>query len=126
MFPYAPWLCWLIPIVGAILTPLFALAHRNLRDYAPVAFAGASVIFSFSMMPDVHAGNLVNWQIPWVTSLGINLGVLMDPLSVLMASMVSGVGLLRARKEPCETFGVFYHQSIRLYDGGFRGKRISD
>jgi len=80
--------------VGAILTPLFALAHRNLRDYAPVAFVGTSVIFSFSMIPDVHAGNLVNWQIPWVPSLGINLGVLMDPLSVLMASVVSGIGLL--------------------------------
>ena len=94
LIPYAPWLCWLIPIIGAILTPLFALAHRKLRDYAPVAFAAASVIFSLSMIPDVHAGNLVNWQIPWVTSLGINLGVLMDPLSVLMASVVSGIGLL--------------------------------
>ena len=77
-----------------MLTPLFALAHRKLRDYAPVAFAAASVIFSLSMIPDVHAGNLVNWQIPWVTSLGINLGVLMDPLSVLMASIVSSIGLL--------------------------------
>ncbi|MEA2090172.1 MAG: NADH-quinone oxidoreductase subunit L [Thermoproteota archaeon] len=94
MLPYAPWLCWLIPIIGAILTPLFALAHRRLRDYAPGAFVGASVIFSFSMMPDVHGGTLVNWKIPWVTSLGINLGVLIDPLSVLMASLVSGIGLL--------------------------------
>jgi len=46
------------------------------------------------MIPDVHAGNVVNWQIPWVSSLGINLGVLMDPLSVLMASVVSSIGLL--------------------------------
>jgi NADH-quinone oxidoreductase subunit L len=94
VFPYAPWVCWLIPIVGAILTPLFALVHRNLRDYAPVAFVGVGAIFSFSMMPDVHAGNVVNWKIPWVTSLGIDLGVLMDPLSVLIASVVSGMGLL--------------------------------
>jgi NADH-quinone oxidoreductase subunit L len=94
LLPYAPWLCWLIPIVGAILTPLFALAHRNLRDYAPVAFVGTSVIFSFSMIPDVHAGNFLNWEIPWVPSLGINLGVLMDPLSVLMVSVVSGIGIL--------------------------------
>jgi len=94
LLPYAPWLCWLIPIVGAALTPLFALAHRNLRDYAPVAFVGTSVIFSFSMIPDVHAGNFVNWEISWIRSLGINLGVLMDPLSVLMVSLVSGIGLL--------------------------------
>jgi NADH-quinone oxidoreductase subunit L len=94
LIPYAPWLCWLIPIIGAVLAPLFALAHPKLRDYAPVAFVGASVISSFSMIPDVHAGKLVHWQIPWIPSLGINLGVLMDPLSVLMASVVSGVGLL--------------------------------
>jgi NADH-quinone oxidoreductase subunit L len=94
LIPYAPWLCWLIPIIGAVLAPLFALAHPKLRDYAPVAFVGASVIFSFSMIPDVHAGNLVNWQIPWIPSLGINLGVLMDPLSVLMTSVVSSIGLL--------------------------------
>jgi len=94
LLPYAPWLCWLIPIVGAILTPLFALARRNLRDYAPVVFVGTSVIFSLSMIPDVHAGNFVHWEIPWVPSLGINLGVLMDPLSVLMVSVVSGIGLL--------------------------------
>ncbi len=94
LIPYAPWLCWLIPIVGAILTPLLALAHRKLRDYAPVAFVGMSTVFSFSMIPDVHAGNLVNWQIPWIPALGINLGVLMDPLSVLMAGVVSGIGFL--------------------------------
>jgi NADH-quinone oxidoreductase subunit L len=94
LIPYAPWLCWLIPIAGAIFTPLFALAHRKLRDYAPVAFVGMSVVFSFSMMPDVHAGNLINWQIPWIPALGINLGVLMDPLSVLMAGVVSGIGFL--------------------------------
>lgn len=46
------------------------------------------------MIPDVHAGNFVNWEGPWVPSLGINLGVLMDPLSVLMTSVVSGIGLL--------------------------------
>jgi len=46
------------------------------------------------MIPDVHAGNLVNWEIPWVSSLGIDLGVLMDPLSVLMVSIISGIGFL--------------------------------
>jgi len=46
------------------------------------------------MIPDVHAGNFVNWEIPWVSSLGIDLGVLMDPLSVLMVSIISGIGFL--------------------------------
>jgi len=107
LLPYAPWLCWLIPMIGAMFTPVFALVHRKLRDYAPVAFVAASVIFSLSMIPDVFTGNAVDWvsgevlgnipldwQIPWVSSLGINLGVLVDPFNVLMAIVVSSVGLL--------------------------------
>ena len=81
-------------MIGSMLTPLFAVVHRKLRDYAPVAFAAAGAVFSLSMVPDVFAGNVVDWRIPWVGSLGVDLGVLVDPLSVLMASVVSGIGLL--------------------------------
>jgi NADH-quinone oxidoreductase subunit L len=64
-------------------------------------------VFSFSMIPDVFMGNAVNWgsvevmgklpldlQLPWVGSLGLNAGVLVDFLSVLMSCVVTGVGLL--------------------------------
>jgi NADH-quinone oxidoreductase subunit L len=107
LLPYAPWLCWLIPIIGSGLTPLFALAHRKLRDYTPAVFVMAAVVFSFSMIPDVFMGNAVNWvsgevmgglpldwEFLWVGSLGLNAGVLVDFLSVLMACVVSVIGLL--------------------------------
>ncbi|MDI6904464.1 MAG: proton-conducting transporter membrane subunit [Candidatus Bathyarchaeia archaeon] len=107
MLPYAPWLCWLIPVIGAVFTPIFARINSKLRNYAPVAFAAASVVFSISMIPDVFTGNVVDWvsgktlgpipydwQTQWVGSLGINLGVLVDPLSVLMTSLVCSIGLL--------------------------------
>jgi len=107
LLPYAPWLCWLIPVIGAVFTLIFARINPKLRNYAPVAFAAASVVFSFSMIPDVFMGNVVDWvsgktlgpipydwQTPWVGSLGINLGVLVDPLSVLMTSVVCSIGLL--------------------------------
>ena len=48
-------------MIGAVLTPLFASVHRKLRDYAPVAFVGASVVFSLSMILDVFTGNAVDW-----------------------------------------------------------------
>jgi NADH-quinone oxidoreductase subunit L len=107
LIPYAPWLCWLLPIIGSGLTPLFTLAHRKLRDYIPVVFVMTALVFSFSMIPDVLLGNAVNWvsgevigelpldlELLWVGSLGLNLGVLVDFLSVLTACVVSGVGLL--------------------------------
>ena len=107
MLPYAPWLCWLIPIIGSGLTPLFALAHRKLRDYVPIVFIVAAVVFSFSMISDVFMGEAVNWvsgevigglpldwQLPWISSLGLDAGVLVDFLSVLMVCIVSSIGLL--------------------------------
>ena len=67
----------------------------------------AAVVFSFSMISDVFMGKAVNWvsgevigglpldwQLPWISSLGLNAGVLVDFLSVLMACVVSGIGLL--------------------------------
>jgi len=83
LLPYAPWLCWLIPVIGAVFTPIFARINPKLRSYAPVAFAVAAVVFSFSMIPDVFTGKAVNWvsgevmgrlpldwQLPWIDSLG--------------------------------------------------------
>jgi len=61
LLPYAPWLCWLIPVIGAVFTPIFARINPKLRNYAPVSFAAVSVIFSISMIPDVFTGKAVNW-----------------------------------------------------------------
>jgi NADH-quinone oxidoreductase subunit L len=107
LLPYAPWLCWLIPVIGAVFTPIFARINPKLRNYAPVAFAAAAVVFSFSMIPDVFTGKAVNWvsgevigrlpldwQLPWISSLGLNAGVLVDFLSVLMVCVVGIIGLL--------------------------------
>jgi NADH-quinone oxidoreductase subunit L len=94
-------------VIGAVSALIFARIHPKLRDYGAVAFAAASVVFSLSMIPDVFTGSLVDWvsgktlgDIPydwptsWVSSLGIDLGVLVDPLSVLMTSVICSVGLL--------------------------------
>ncbi len=94
MLPQAPWLCWFIPIIGAALTPLFAMVHHKLRNYGAVAFIGISAIFSISMIPYVFVKNIVDLHFSWIPHLGINLGVLIDPLSVFMANVVSCIGLL--------------------------------
>ena len=94
-------------MIGAVFTPIFARINPKLRNHAPVAFAAAAVVFSFSMIPDVFTGKAVNWvsgevigglpldwQLPWISSLGLNAGVLVDFLSVLMTCVVSIIGLL--------------------------------
>jgi len=34
MFTLAPWLIWITPLAGALLTPVLARIHSNIRNYA--------------------------------------------------------------------------------------------
>jgi NADH-quinone oxidoreductase subunit L len=45
------------------------------------------------MIPDVLAGSVLDWRVSWFY---LELGVLVDPLGVLMACVINGVGLLVA------------------------------
>ncbi len=93
MLPYAPWLCWIIPAIGFAVTPLFARVNPKLSNHVAVASIGLSALFSLSMIPDVLAGSIIEWRFTWNT---FEVGVLIDPLNVLMACVVSGIGLIVA------------------------------
>ncbi|MFX1562338.1 MAG: NADH-quinone oxidoreductase subunit L [Promethearchaeota archaeon] len=103
MLPYAAWLCWGFPVIGAILTPLFAKIHPKLRDYAAVLMGLLGAVFAFSMITDIMSGlaftgtawseeTFVWLNIPGLPTL--EFGMLIDPLSVFMACVATGVGLL--------------------------------
>jgi NADH-quinone oxidoreductase subunit L len=96
MLPYAPWLCWAIPMIGAILTPLFAKAHPKIRDYMAVLFSLVAAVLALSMVPDILTGNVVpfDWTVPWIPYINVNAGVLVDPLSVFMANVATGISAL--------------------------------
>lgn len=120
MFPYTPWLCWIIPIIGAIVTPLIGAIRRRFSSYVAVLSIGLSAFFSFLMIPDILAGQIGPLAIPWHYP---ELGVLIDPLSVLMASVISCIGFL------VTVFSVAYMQEepslarfwvlIQLFIGGY-------
>ncbi|MGQ4832431.1 MAG: NADH-quinone oxidoreductase subunit L [Candidatus Asgardarchaeia archaeon] len=117
MLPYAPWLTWLIPLVVAILIPIFDKIHEKLRDYIAVLSVATSAVFAISLIPDIFAGRIVDvmsgktisstipydWTINWLPLGDLNgdkiidylsMGVLVDPLSVFMVNIVSIIGLL--------------------------------
>ncbi|MDH5449531.1 MAG: NADH-quinone oxidoreductase subunit L [Candidatus Bathyarchaeota archaeon] len=120
MFPYAPWLCWIIPIIGAVVTPLIGTIRRKSSSYLAVLSIGLSVCFAFSMIPDILAGQIDPLGIPWRYP---ELSVLIDPLSVLMACVISCIGFL------VTVFSVAYMQEepslarfwflIQLFIGGY-------
>ena len=102
MLAYAPWLCWVLPVIGALLTPLFAKVHPKLRDYAAVIMVLLGAIFAFSMIIDIWNGTAFlgsHWledSFVWLPIPGFSLefGMLIDPLSVFMACIATGVGFL--------------------------------
>lgn len=96
MLPYAPWLCWISPIIGALFILLFSQIKqvRKFRSYIAVASIAFSILFSFSMLTEVTNGEIVDIRFP--ISPPLEFGVLVDPLSVLMAITVSIISLFVA------------------------------
>jgi len=127
LLPYAPWLCWLIPIFGAVVTPLVSVIRRKFSSYLAVLSIGTSALFSLSMIPDIYFGTVGTAQpdltIPWISNSLIQVGVYIDPLSVLMASVITCIGFL------VTVFSVAYMQEepslarfwflIQLFIGGY-------
>jgi len=124
LFPYAPWLCWLIPILGTAVTPLVGAIRRKFSSYLAVLSIGMSALLSFSMIPDIYFGTAQpDLTIPWISNSIIQFGVYIDPLSVLMASVITCIGFL------VTVFSVAYMQEepslarfwflIQLFIGGY-------
>ena len=88
------WLTWGFPFIGAVLTPIFAKINSKLRDYAAVVFAFLGAASAGLLIPNLLAGTAQDVQVPWISSLNINAGVLLDPLSIIMANVVAWISLL--------------------------------
>jgi NADH-quinone oxidoreductase subunit L len=124
LLPYAPWLCWLIPIIGTAVTPLVGAIRRKFSSYLAVLSIGMSTLFSFSMILDVYFGTAQSdLMVPWISNSIFQFGVYVDPLSVLMACVITCIGFL------VTVFSVGYMQEepslarfwflIQLFIGGY-------
>jgi NADH-quinone oxidoreductase subunit L len=104
MLPYAPWIVWAFPLVMAFTHFIWERISHKLRDFMAVATGFVSAIFAASMIPDVLNGYVVvggtRYDIPfdwvvfkWIPVAGyeVELGVLVDPLSVFMANVVAWI-----------------------------------
>ena len=88
------WLVWLLPFVGAAIIAAVARVGHRARDYTAVGFALASAISAATLMPLGLEGAEVHSQIPWISSLGLEAGVLADPLAIVMTNLVAWISFL--------------------------------
>jgi len=94
------WLCWIIPMIGAVLTPVLAKIHPKVRDYGAVLFSFIAAVMAVSLIPFVFEPRLIQNQVEWVTVPGapilgqLKAGIIVDPLSIVMANIVAVVSFL--------------------------------
>jgi NADH-quinone oxidoreductase subunit L len=94
MFEIFGWLTFAFPFLGSLLTPVLGAIHPKLRDYGAVAFSFLAAVSAGLLLTQIGAGLAQDVQVSWITSLGINAGVLLDPLSIIMANVVAWVSFL--------------------------------
>lgn len=94
------WLCWIIPMIGAVLTPVLARIHPKVRDYGAVLFSFVAAVMAVSLIPFVFEPRLIHNQVEWVTVPGapilsqLKAGIMVDPLSIILANVVAVISFL--------------------------------
>jgi NADH-quinone oxidoreductase subunit L len=88
------WLAWGFPFIGAMLTPVMGKIHVKVRDYTAVSFSFLGALSSMLLLPTIFNGTVQDLQVAWIPSLNVNAGILLDPLSIIMANVVSWISFL--------------------------------
>jgi NADH-quinone oxidoreductase subunit L len=95
----APFLVWMLPIIGALVMPILGKINDKVRDLGAVAFAFSAVVAAASLIPDMLANNLpggielINWMM-LPSGKPLTFGVLVDPLSVIIINVVAFISFL--------------------------------
>ena len=98
---YFVWLIFILPYLGALVTLGLRKAGR-LGDYAAVAFSFLSAAFALTMLVPVLEGQAptvisvppLATSIPWISGLGITVGVLTDSYTAILTNIIAWVSFL--------------------------------
>ena len=94
MIPEMAWLVWILPFVAALILPGVGRVSKKATNYVAVAFALMSALSAASLLPMALAGDEIHDQLMWIEAIGLEAGVLADPLSVIMANVVAWISFL--------------------------------
>jgi len=98
------WSSWIFPIAGALLTPVMSKLNHKLRDYTAVFFSMLAAVSTIMLIPLLFSE--VHWPLhksySWIVLEGapilseLRVGVIVDPLSIIMANVVAIISFLIA------------------------------
>lgn len=98
---YFVWLIFILPFVGALVTVSLRKAGR-LGDYAAAGFSFLSAVFATTMVLPLLEGQSLtvnsvaplSTSVPWISGLNLTFGVLTDPYTAVLTSVIAWVSFL--------------------------------
>ena len=98
------WIAFLLPLGAAVAIALLTLGNRQASAGLSIGAITVSFVLTafYSVMKGLNQGGLVESEVTWLSingsapgdSLNVGLGLLLDPLSLMMLLVVTGVGML--------------------------------
>lgn len=126
------WLVWILPLFSSLFVPIVARVSSKARNFFVVVIAAVTAILGFTLVPAITASpnGVINLFVSWIPSSSVNVGVFLDPLSVLFACLVGFFGLIIA----IYSLGYMKHEEnltryyffLLLFIGSMIGLVISD
>ena len=83
----------LLPFAAAFLMPLLSKILKNKIGYAAALVPLVLFVSFLSLLPMVNAGEHIAYALHWIPSLGVDLAVRLDGISLLFVLLISGIGL---------------------------------
>jgi proton-translocating NADH-quinone oxidoreductase chain L len=82
----------LLPVIAFVLTLFLGKKFPHGGAYFPIAAIAGSFIISLGVFLEIYPDKIVQQSLPWFANM--NIGILIDPLAVVMLMMVTFVSLL--------------------------------
>lgn len=120
----------LLPLLGALAPALAIRFGRHACALSAGAVTMAALIVLAGLAPGVMAGDVVSASVPWIPALGLNASLFLDPLGLMFAGMILGIGLLiiiyaRFYLAASDPMGRFFTY-LMLFQGAMLGIVLSD
>ncbi|MDH5794516.1 MAG: NADH-quinone oxidoreductase subunit L [Candidatus Bathyarchaeota archaeon] len=91
----SPWLVWIFPIVSSLFVPLAAKMGSRVRDSFVILAGALTLVLAISLIPSAYSSAPEShMSVRWIPIANVELGVLLDPLSVLFTNLVAFIGLV--------------------------------
>ncbi|MFN4287657.1 MAG: monovalent cation/H+ antiporter subunit A [Brevundimonas sp.] len=120
----------ILPLIGALAPALAIRAGRDACALAAGLVTLTALIILAGMAPAVMAGEVIQSRLEWIPSLGLGANFFLDPLGLMFAGLILGIGLLiiiyarfyLAKSDPMGRFFVY----LLLFQGAMLGIVLSD